>query len=746
MANWEIPSDQIIDYSPNGDDIDSFSQKVKWCLEAIFDTLKFLHSNGAVATLDDIDNPAPYEIRIKTTDNGIYMYDGTNQIWVLLGYMSPWLGITPERISAIKSSGGLKRISIGLDGEKTDTGNSTNDLYFATDTTRVWKWTGTKWELLLSRQFADTIEFEAKCVNRDELTEQGGVSYRGKVLQLDSTSGKANVDITGSAERLGEGRYKIDLQNPQEGQAFVFDPTKDGGKGAFVNRPMMFPTNIVDPQDGQILVYNAASHEFHNANNAGVGAGRTLTLRNGTTTLAAYNGSEMTDVDLSQIIPQTSSDSTAPAHLIRMVENLYFALDVSKLNPGGYDGFFCETFRDDAKLIDKTNVSVTALSSGSATLTVATTDRLSEGLTYRLTDGSKLELVKIEAIDIENNTVELEDEITKSFNAAKTKLVRTNKAITEEGVSNNAVFATVPVIIGRSQLDYSYPDDYITKAKTIRVSVHHDNVQDVSINVEVATHRRTFAKGVFIGVSIGTQLHHLAQPRGFYYGSSLPELTVYFDGVEQPTPRRVVSWSGDSADIGWFFDKSTGYLYVYGAPSGTVITADYYLDGFDEEFESMTKVGTYVDQTDASKAVTEYQFRVPTFEEKYGSASAWYPAGLDSGYGASAPAYKFKQGTSIDVACSVYYLTLRFTTKRLTGTATESFVVYDTNNVGFKLSHQATGSSAITVTPAGTTWSYDENNNAVVVTNGTSQSTITVNYGWKGKSFSVDSFACMFDE
>ncbi len=48
MAIWTIPNDKIIDYSRTGDDIDRFSQKVKWCLEEAFVSLKELHDNSGV--------------------------------------------------------------------------------------------------------------------------------------------------------------------------------------------------------------------------------------------------------------------------------------------------------------------------------------------------------------------------------------------------------------------------------------------------------------------------------------------------------------------------------------------------------------------------------------------------------------------------------------------------------------------------------------------------------------------------
>ena len=49
MADYEINAEDIIDYSPNGDDIDSFSQKTKRSIERIFELLKAL--NDALSSL-----------------------------------------------------------------------------------------------------------------------------------------------------------------------------------------------------------------------------------------------------------------------------------------------------------------------------------------------------------------------------------------------------------------------------------------------------------------------------------------------------------------------------------------------------------------------------------------------------------------------------------------------------------------------------------------------------------------------
>ena len=99
MADWTIT--RPIDYSPNGDDVDSFSQKVKYTLEQIYECLQVLRMNGAQAGLSGEANP--YEIRIDTTTGYIYMRNADNTDWLLLGEVGNYFGITPETISGVRN-------------------------------------------------------------------------------------------------------------------------------------------------------------------------------------------------------------------------------------------------------------------------------------------------------------------------------------------------------------------------------------------------------------------------------------------------------------------------------------------------------------------------------------------------------------------------------------------------------------------------------------------------------------------
>lgn len=226
MADWTIT--RPIDYSPNGDDVDSFSQKVKYTLEQIYECLQVLRMNGAQAGLTG--GATPFEIRTDTTTGQIYIRNADNTDWLLLGEVGEHFGITPETISAVRNGSGFGKLYCGLDDNKPDTGNESHDLYFAEDTSIVYIWTGSAWKIFLSLNFEDILNYRDYCVFRDELTTVGGVSNAGKIVQLDKRTGKINADITGSPEML-QG-YFIDFQGLKDGDVITFDAAKK----MFVNK------------------------------------------------------------------------------------------------------------------------------------------------------------------------------------------------------------------------------------------------------------------------------------------------------------------------------------------------------------------------------------------------------------------------------------------------------------------------------------------------------------------------------
>ena len=217
MADWE--NKNPLNYAYNGETADTFLYKSKMTFEQIFELLNILRSAGAQAGLDATD-AAAYQWRINTADNSLYMRDGNNDSWIYLGKIETNFGITPEVIGAIASNT-IKNSNCGLDAAKPATGNKTNDFYYATDTFTLYRWTGSAWQVALSLQFDKLLNYEAYCVNRDEVAYSG----KDKIPRLDAVTGKGNFDITGSPERiLG---YEIDVQNFKDGDVLVLNTQKN---------------------------------------------------------------------------------------------------------------------------------------------------------------------------------------------------------------------------------------------------------------------------------------------------------------------------------------------------------------------------------------------------------------------------------------------------------------------------------------------------------------------------------------
>lgn len=77
MAIWAIPPDKVINYSKTGDDVDLFSQKVKYCLEEAFVSLKYLHDNMDSSTIGGVS----YAIN-DLKDGETLIYDASTQTFV----------------------------------------------------------------------------------------------------------------------------------------------------------------------------------------------------------------------------------------------------------------------------------------------------------------------------------------------------------------------------------------------------------------------------------------------------------------------------------------------------------------------------------------------------------------------------------------------------------------------------------------------------------------------------------------
>ena len=230
MAVWEMTEDNKIDYSQIGDDVDSFSQKVNRNLKQLFQLVNILHMSGTVSGLSD-DDAVAGEIRANLADNGIYIRSADNLQWIRLGDIDKFFGITPEKINALRNGGGLGTVYAGTESAmnlKKATELSSNDIWITTDTFKLYRWTGSAWQILLSKQFEDMLDYEQYCVSKEEVALNG----KNKIPRLDSNTGKGNFDITGSPERIFD--KEIDFQNLRSLHAIVYNAEKN----KWVNLPV----------------------------------------------------------------------------------------------------------------------------------------------------------------------------------------------------------------------------------------------------------------------------------------------------------------------------------------------------------------------------------------------------------------------------------------------------------------------------------------------------------------------------
>lgn len=288
MADWKVTSP--VDYSPNGDDVDRFAQKSIATFEEIFEHLNDLRRHGAKAGLDE-SNTSPYEIRIDTTTDTIYMRDAANKKWYRLGSVAEFFGLTAKDIGAVENGGGMERLFLGNDADK-PTDAKTHDFYFAVDTRKLYVYEGSDWHILLSREFADMLNYEDYVVQKSEVSVKGA----GKILRLDPETGKGDIDITGSADHMLGKEINVTalhdkdvLMWNEEKQAFTAEPkdvftedsathTGEAGKLAYVNSDGKIHADLAGSADkiagkpivtdslkgGDVLAYDEEDETFVN--------------------------------------------------------------------------------------------------------------------------------------------------------------------------------------------------------------------------------------------------------------------------------------------------------------------------------------------------------------------------------------------------------------------------------------------------------------------------------------------------
>ena len=118
-------------------------------------------------------------------------------------------------------------------------------------------------------------------------------------------------------------------------------------------------------------------------------------------------------------------------HLERLMANAYLALEMSKIDPDGYDNMLIETFDGSSVEIDQSTTTVKSLVSGDDTVDVEDSSGLIIGAHYQLTDGNKSEEVQIKSISTSGsiNRVKLESVVKNQYDATQAKFYRSSAAI-----------------------------------------------------------------------------------------------------------------------------------------------------------------------------------------------------------------------------------------------------------------------------------------------------------------------------
>ena len=599
----EWTSNNPIHYALNGETYDSLFRKTKLNFDQVFELLNILRSAGAQAGLDATD-AMPYQIRINTADNCLYIRDKNNEQYIYLGKIEKNFGITPEIIGAVENGGNVGKISGGLDAAKPTTGNKTNDLYLASDTYTIYSWTGSAWKVFLSLQFDKLLNYEKYCVNRDEVAYSG----KDKILRLDAVTGKGNIDITGSPERLIN--LEIDVQELKDGDTFVYNAQKnkivnlpkdeikktdltvsgEAGKivkvhsdgkihatlegsasridnikvnakgiknsqvlaysdGEFVpvNKDTFVESDttttgeigklvrvhedgtihgsfylsdeqattsgeakkfvkvandgqiygkfngtttqigtiklqISNLRDGDVFVYHQATNVIKNEPKSAVGQGKSLAITDGTRVLGEYNGANPVTIDIANVV--ANSQVSYINHLLRLVENLYLALSVAGLNPGGYDGAIWSAYSPaDSAIegIDVTNVPILRIVKTDDSIDVDSIETLNIGEHYRVVEGELIEDVQIANIipvysgGMSLNRVILTKPIENVFTLGRARLIRSNFAVSDEGK-----------ITGENIILLSKPVEFSVKRTRAHLMIKHAVAGNPNITAEVS--------------------------------------------------------------------------------------------------------------------------------------------------------------------------------------------------------------------------------------------------------------------
>ncbi len=374
MSDWEIKN--VIDYSANGDDIDTFSQKVKAEEEVLYDRLNRVRCNDASSgsTVSDV---VPYQWKIDTSTEPatIYMYDGQSEALVKIGTVAESFGYTADDFDGVVNNGGITTMQMGKDAEKPTTAK-TRALYFAYDVKKIYLWSGSAWEVFLSLDYDDLLDTENNVITWDDVALNGankvaqfdadgkieasitgspdqlenknittsglasgdalvydGSEWTNKAVPLFNSSGTLDISITGNAAQVA--KKNIAVSSLSENQALVYDGTEWTNQdvalkntsglivGSITGNAAQIGGITVETSgmsDGQVLVYRSATNRFVNENKSTIGAGAALSVQQDGTEIIGYDGSAAATLPMEAAVCMSESlPSVKPLHWVTPV-------------------------------------------------------------------------------------------------------------------------------------------------------------------------------------------------------------------------------------------------------------------------------------------------------------------------------------------------------------------------------------------------------------------------------------------
>lgn len=709
MAEWNMTENNVIDYSPTGDDVDSFSQKVDRNLKQLFELVNILHSSGSTTGLSE-DDAVAGEIRANLADGGIYIRSADNKEWIMIGEMSPNFGVTPEKINAVRNGGGLGKIYAGTEAAMNvmkSSELSTNDVFLTIDTFRAFRWTGSNWQIFLSRNFGEILNYEKYCVSREEI----GYDGRDKILRLDKETGKGNIDITGSPDKIFD--KEIDFQDLRDGHAIVFNAEKNkwvnlpnyifteknitytgekstnelvklvavgkdgkihGDFSGNTDRIGNIAVDVSDAKDNYVLAYSEKNKCFQPIGKITGSASELAGVKINLTEETLQDGYVLAYESASGTFVPVPKDSFTP-------KNATTKGEVGKLVMVSEDGTIHSNLTGSASQIAGKDIDIGNPADGDVIVYhISTKTWRNEPKFTGVGEGKSLILYDNEKVFGTTKRVIFEDEVTKQFTPSQAILCRSSAEIGDGFVSGDGVMITTNLIPFKNKISRAH------------LTVKHENVVDAKITAEIAIrHNPQFVNGEIIGIGDGTtQTVQLANTDKISsYGFSL-----YFDGVKQTSD--------------FLFSPSDGKI-TFTAADNVIVSADYIFDWENETFVPIPKTGIYPDSSNLDRASTQFLY---TAENE-----------------------KFTGGV----------VAIRLKLEQEKGTVSNEKLGVGTGKAqAFKLPHHAVAET-ISVNPSTASFIYKENLDTLIVT-APEDEPIIISYDWEGRPFKMDSFAVIFNE